>query len=484
MATAVADGLEDIELDRDNIDQCERAIVVALHFQGAVGKQGQRIENVLLARLLSSDDVTECVTISDLFLGHSRARGSASYIALHFRQLAGGVDGGVARTLREAGAHWHDIAGNMVAAFDDVAWVVESLIAEAHGLLASEKRDAPLHASDALERALATLRTIPKPERAARGLTGADEKIKAGIDAATALAQRVLTVVREEETDLTDQANKVRDVVRGRKIEEAVQILLRPLELANYDTIRTAAAAAVQNSVASLFPTIHFAADGRIAARTNQTSGEAEYGVPGHVWSLMMDVYERRVNLLVTGRIIPAWQVMSTEHKLRVNDFHALTRLSPIVPPGREYSIAQALAYGYNGDFFTAAQLLAPQVENLVRVHLANAGVRTRSHDGGVQNEIGLSSLMEREEASAVFGADLAFEIRALFCSALGPNLRNEYAHGLVNDRGRSAPAAVYAWWLVWKIVELHFVNAFHDLDSADAREPSGPTVDAESPSP
>lgn len=478
MVTAVADGVEDIELDSDNIDQCERAIVVALRFQGAVGQQGQRIEDALLARMLSATDVPEAVAISDLFLGHSRARPRAIDIAAHLRHLASDAAGGVGRTLREAAAHWHEVGGDTAAAYDDVAWVVKSLVEEAEDLLREERAEAPLHASDALENALKTLRMIPRGERAQRKLEGLDEQIKARIDTANARSQQLLTLTREDDIDLTEHANRARDTIRGRKIEEAVHVMLRPLELARYDDVRTAAEDALDGSVASLFPTIHMAADGRIAARTNGTSDDAIYGLSEDVWSLMMDVYERRVKLLVVGRIIPMWQVMSSEHRLRVEDFHALTRHSPIVPSDRQHSIAAALAYGYNGDFLTAAQLLAPQVENIVRVHLANAGVRTRSHDKGVQNEIGLSSLMEGPEATRVFGDDLAFEIRALFCSPLGPNLRNEYAHGLVGDSGRAAPEAVYAWWLVWKLIDLHFVNALHDLHAADAREPAGPNMD------
>lgn len=342
------------------------------------------------------------------------------------------------------------MAGDQSGAFDETVWIVESLIDEAKTLLESDRREAPFHAQDALENALKTLRTISKPERAARRLLHLDAKIETSIDDATAQAARMLTALPLEETDLTEQANRVRDLVRGRRIEEGIHVLLRPTPVANYENIRGAVADALKGSALSLFPTIHLSLDGRIAAHTGHSSDAHVFGVPSDVWQMMMQVYERRINLLVVRRILPAWETMSTEHKFSVADFHAFTRRSPIIPAGREYSVATALAHGYNGDFFTAAQLLAPQVENLVRDHLANAGAITRSYEGGIQNDIGLSKLMERDEGVTIFGPDVAFEIRALFCSALGPNLRNEYAHGLVGDWGRGSRAAVYAWWLVW----------------------------------
>ncbi|MBP5801290.1 DUF4209 domain-containing protein [Microbacterium maritypicum] len=477
MVTAVADGLDVIELQRDDIDQCERALNVALKFKGTVGAQGQRIEDALLARLRTSSVVSEAVSISDLFLKYGRARAQAASIASQFRQWSQHESLGVARTLREAATNWHYTADDAAAAFDDTAWIVDNLIEEAQALLESGERNAPLIASDAFENALKTLRTIPKAERVRRGHERTDERIKAGIDAANAQALSMLTALNGETTDVTQVANRVRDTMRGRPIEEAVHILLRPTRLIDYGELKSAAEQALRGSVVDMFPTIHLATDGRIAAHTNRRPDDLIYGVPGDVWQLMMEIHQRHLDLLVAGRIVPAWQSMRNDHRLRTADFHALTRYSPIVPAGREYSIAQALAYGYNGDFFTAAQLLAPQVENLVRVHLANAGALTRSYDDGIQNEIGLSALMERPEATAVLGDDVSFEIRALFCSPLGPNLRNEYAHGLVGDWGAGTRVAVYAWWLVWKLVDEHFVNSHHDLPATNAREPSAPEI-------
>ena len=189
----------------------------------------------------------------------------------------------------------------------------------------------------------------------------------------------------------------------------------------------------------------------------------------------MIDAQQYRIGLTVAGLIIPAWTALTNNHRLRVELFRDLTRKSPLVPAGRADSIAQALYYGYCGDFFTAAQLLAPQVENIVRVQLVNSGVHTRQFDDGVQTEVGLSSLMERKAIDEILGEDIAFEIRALFCTSLGPNLRNEYAHGLVGDEGRSSSAAIYCWWLTWKILDWDFSNHLHDVDAVDALETALP---------
>ena len=81
----------------------------------------------------------------------------------------------------------------------------------------------------------------------------------------------------------------------------------------------------------------------------------------------------------------------------------------------------------------------------------------------GIETENGLSALIDLPQVSKIFGQDLAFEIKALFCDQMGPNLRNNIAHGLFDDRQIVSPDAVYAWWLGFKLVFITFWNSLGD---------------------
>ena len=70
---------------------------------------------------------------------------------------------------------------------------------------------------------------------------------------------------------------------------------------------------------------------------------------------------------------------------------------------------------------------------------------------------------------SAIFGEDLTYEIKALSCDQLGPNLRNNIAHGLLNDQEVHSVDVIYAWWLGLKLVFNHFWNS---LDRETVEEP------------
>ena len=198
--------------------------------------------------------------------------------------------------------------------------------------------------------------------------------------------------------------------------------------------------------------------------------------------------YQPLVSIVVQALILPALDVLTMEHPFRTASFIELARRSPIVPLGREGLFGKALAYGFDRDFATSLHLLSPQIEHMVRYHLKSAGVSTTHLDQeGIETENGLSTLIELPETLEIFGEDLTFEIRALFCDQLGPNLRNNIAHGLLDDQQSVTVDAVYAWWLGLKLVFNTFWNtlsantvaeglAYNDEASPTQNEPQHPS--------
>ena len=180
----------------------------------------------------------------------------------------------------------------------------------------------------------------------------------------------------------------------------------------------------------------------------------------------------------MAGWIIPALDIMHTEHRFTEADFIALARNSPEVPPGREELFGKALFNGYEYDFATALHLLTPQIEHMVRYRLKSVGaITTHTDQHGIEDEKGLSSLVGDPMFEQYFGEDLAFEIRALFCDHFGANLRNNVSHGLITTQECYSPHSIYAWWLGLKIVFRTYWAAYQlhiaDQDSPED-EPAG----------
>lgn len=160
------------------------------------------------------------------------------------------------------------------------------------------------------------------------------------------------------------------------------------------------------------------------------------------------------IHLAVEGCILPALEQIQQEHIFPKNFLVDLCKLSDIVPEKREILVANALYQGFEWDFRSAIHLLAPQVENMVRQLLKRNGlVTTHTDPNGIENEMGLSSLVSIVGAREILGDDLWFELQAVFTDSLSANLRNEVGHGLLDDDTSNSLYSVYAWWVVLRLV-------------------------------
>ncbi|WP_150539827.1 DUF4209 domain-containing protein [Actinobacillus vicugnae] len=161
-----------------------------------------------------------------------------------------------------------------------------------------------------------------------------------------------------------------------------------------------------------------------------------------------------RMNLAVSGCILPALEQIQNEYIVSKEFLIWLCHLSPIVPPKRQILVATALYYGFERDFATSIHLLAPQVENMVRQLFKDEGITTTHTDeNGIENEVGLSSLIDKAEAKEILGKDIWFQLQAVFTNPLSSNLRNMVGHGLLDDGTSNSPFNVYAWWLILRII-------------------------------
>lgn len=375
--------------------------------------------------------------------------------------------------LGEAAA-WFSLAGDPNEAAGAVASEVQSLMSEAEGLVTAGAAGA-MRAEHLLELALQRVRAIPVAQRQRLGIENLTSQIARRIREVGVLSLTTFHIFESEPVDLSEAADASRRSVQGKPLDEALLALCIVGPFAHVEEERKRAEEALQNSVMALLTTrMTMSSDGRVIHRSPGTDGPSVYGVPAPVWEEMMRSYRLRIDLYSLGLIGPAWAQAVLEHNPTIGDFAAVAAQTGLVPRDRTLQWARGLYYGWNGDFSSAAQLLAPQIENMVRRHLVDAGAGTSRIDPSslVESEVGLSRLLERPAIDEIFPADLAFELRALFVSPTGPNLRNEFAHGLASDGVAASAPSMYAWWLALRMIYIPFWNSIHDVEAAEAREP------------
>ncbi len=160
------------------------------------------------------------------------------------------------------------------------------------------------------------------------------------------------------------------------------------------------------------------------------------------------------VDITCASYIFPTLDIIGLEHRVTEEDLICIIKQSVILPPGRELLFSKGLIAGFNNDYITALHILIPQVEHFVRYHLKMAGEKTSTLDSnGIETENGLSTLIQKETVKKIFGEDLAFELEVLFCDSRGLNLRNNIAHGLIDQAICNSRYGIYAWYLILKIV-------------------------------
>jgi hypothetical protein len=154
--------------------------------------------------------------------------------------------------------------------------------------------------------------------------------------------------------------------------------------------------------------------------------------------------------LPVFWKIEPARFAILEEHSIRRRDLFFLVAHNPFVPPGHEGIYLRGLQAGFFGDWLIAIHLLIPQIEASIRYVFQQRGIVTSTLESDeTQKERDLNQLLWMPGLEEIFGANIAFDLRGILVERFGDNMRNECAHGLMQESAFYQPTAVYLWWLV-----------------------------------
>ena len=465
------------------LDCWKRAISLSMMLREGAGDRLSKMEDSVLSLFFSATKEQRffALKLARVMEEYNLGRDNIVPVAEQLRTLA--------EELKEEGSHnsarsyfanasvWFRRAGDEIESARMTAAEAETYIKEAEDNLASET-PSNLLASTSYEKAIQTFRNVPQAHRESHQVGKRISELRDELNEAGLLALDEMTSIESPTIDLTPFVNDALKRVKGKVIQEAM------LALSNLSAIKASEMReAAMNNLAetplrALISSSLVTHDGRTVARNpgyNFQSGPEENEAVIEAEMIQFH-YEPLVNVAVMGKIIPALDAITAEHRISEDYFIQLARVSPIVPPGRDRLYGKALYHGYNRDFASAIHLLAPQIEHMVRHHLKMSGVTTTSLDrAGVETENGLSTLVDLPEVKQIFGEDLTFELKALFCSPYGANLRNEVAHGLVEEAKCFSTHSVYAWWLglklafnTWWNSHLRIGNGEEDIHSND----------------
>lgn len=220
------------------------------------------------------------------------------------------------------------------------------------------------------------------------------------------------------------------------------------------------------SGASTLFPTsIYLDQEGKPIAKTSNHSSQQ---APNNEWLKSNSIiYMSNLRyFIVESRINPARHTTMQRYAVEVRHFDSIVSLSSFVPFGHEHLFSLGFSRLWQGDFASAAYILIPQLENILRhVLLCSGRDSFKFLDGGLQEDRSLSGLLEnkRSDLVEIFGENLVHEIDMLFHYKAGPSLRHKVAHGKLSAGDCYQPDSIYACWFIYRLICLPILHCWKD---------------------
>jgi hypothetical protein len=339
-------------------------------------------------------------------------------------------------------------AGNAEDSYRSLAFLAQAT--ENHGDY--RKNESAMVANSFYKLALQRYREIPNLYRNTLQIDQKLDTVQDKITQSGLLITDELQLISTKQMNISELQEQSINHVKDKQTAFESLLYFSGVSSCNFESIWKSTENNINNSpISSLFGATSVSLDGRKISSIPPLNGDNKDEV---ILKTAIKNFGIHMHLAVEGCILPALEQIQKEHLFPKEFLIQLCKLSAIVPDKREILVANALYQGFGWDFRSAIHLLAPQVENIVRQLLKQNGlVTTHTDQDGIENEMGLSSLVNMEQARGILGDDLWFELQAVFTDSLSANLRNEVGHGLLDDDTSNSLYSVYAWWMILRLV-------------------------------
>ncbi|MFY4695275.1 DUF4209 domain-containing protein [Burkholderia glumae] len=451
--------------DPDSWPPCLSRLERALRLAASLGKGARELQKQVL--LTIEEIVTKYRGADPLYLTARLTRLLLEFKSGDMRELAH-FNSEVARAAEKAQDFWrareyHLVAAdcfrraNDAAAIESQKAAAEALVLESSLALSHPGRGV-LTAATLLSDAIEAMRQVPG------GKDRADQLHTQLLE----MQERALPEFKSVSTEMntTELVHQALAQVAGRPLQDAIIAFCRLRNAPSIDSLRRQVETQARLSIfASLMTTEVVNARGRVVAKVPpMPEGVVDLKDEGLRWRMFRSAQFSR-QLAVDALINPTRQLILSDHAPNRDDIMPFIEYSPWVPPNHRESICRALVAGFRGDMLLIAHLVPIQFEAVIRHALELAGTGTTTFEaGGVQKERTLGALLEMPETVALFGEAAVFELQDVFADPLGRNLRNEVAHGLLDDGAMFHPDVLYAWWLLLKHCVL--TSRVHEVDA------------------
>ncbi len=149
-------------------------------------------------------------------------------------------------------------------------------------------------------------------------------------------------------------------------------------------------------------------------------------------------------------------KIINEKFEISKEDLNFVINSNSIIPDERKSIIKTGICLGLKGDMYAALHILAPQIENLFR-HIASevGGITVKMRDDGISEEKSLKSIFEIRELKDCYDPDRLFIFKTLLNEKAGANIRNNIAHGIMEENEANNGLSKYFLCAVIKMLVL-----------------------------
>lgn len=370
-----------------------------------------------------------------------------------------------ARSLWETQAKWLKRANDSEGETKALVKAAETYVKEAE-LSASAEKPSHLVASSHLQSAIEAYRRIG-------GHNDRVEELHSILLSYQKKSLDEMGVVKTDGIDLSEAVKDSINKVKGRPFYDAIFDFVLMVPSPKVSELKKQ----VEESAAK-YPMQHLVSgvvvneNGKVVARhTNMFSDDPEEREK----AIQENMYRQASfhhQIYTHSLIEPVRVQLNLEHPINLESFMRIVSNNPFVPAGREYIYAQGLKAGMDGEYLTAVHLLIPQVENSLRHVLTQMGEVTSGIDSqGIQDERSLNTTLYSDAILKVFGEDIVFDLKGLLVERFGANLRNRFAHGLMDHNSFYSVEIPYLWCLVLKLCCLPIIQHIRNTNKGKQNE-------------
>jgi hypothetical protein len=250
---------------------------------------------------------------------------------------------------------------------------------------------------------------------------------------------------------------QVADLLHDREPIDGVWLLADIVPLMSYKDVRRIAERDVSTPRFPLsLARRNISADGREQGQTSAWFGEGRGDFDDAVRGAMRDRARIGRAAIIINAVEPGREQLVLQHAYSLSVIIDALRDRPFIPRGHLLLWSKGIHAGLVGEYDVAVHMLAPQLENALREVLHSRGEVIYTTRNGVQSLRSLTDVLDDPLTKTIFGDDVLFALETGLADRLGANVRNDVAHGWINDHSASQFDAAFVWWLALHMLRFY----------------------------